>query len=418
MPHALHLLRDGSIRFYFAGFALAGVAMFMQWTVVGWFVYRLSNSAFLLGLAGFAFLIPTLVITPVAGLLAERVDRRRLLIFSQALSIVLGLSLAALGLAGLANATLVIWIALLQGMVSALDASARNLFLLDLAGHRANLPQAIALQGITLNLARFAGPALAGVAVATLGEGWTFALTAFGYVPLLAALTRIRHSVAARPPRQVPWLAELAEGFRYVLRTMPVRRLAAVLAVVSLAIGPYQSIMPVFARDALGGDARTLGWLLGAAGFGAIGATLYLASRRGVPGLGRVVAVAGVTTSVALAGFSQTAALWQSLAALAVLGFGYIAFVASINTLMQALAEDDMRGRVVGIFLMLALGFVPLGSLALGALVEWIGPRLALLGCGLTGLAAAVWFARGYPAWREAVRPLYQRAGLLVPPKP
>lgn len=416
MPNALRLLRDGSVRRYYLGLALAAVAMFMQWAALGWFVYRLSDSPFLLGVAGFAFLIPMLIVTPVAGVLADRTDRRRLMIWTQTLSILLGAALAALALAGIATVGIVIAFALLQGSVSALDSSARNVFLLDLVGSRADLPSAIALQAMTVNLARFVGPALAGLAVVALGEGWTFALTAAGYAPLLVALARIRRTGATRPPRKAAWHAELADGFRYVLRTMPLKRLAAVLAVVSLTIGPYHSIMPVIARDTLGGDARTLGWLLGAAGLGALIATAYLASRRAVPGLGRIVAGAGVTTGIAMVLFSQAQALWQALACLAVLGFGYIAFVASINTLMQSLAEDELRGRVVGIFLMLAIGLVPLGSLALGALIEWIGERPALLAAGLGGLAAALWFIRGYPTWRLAVRPLYVRAGLMGPP--
>ena len=416
MPSALHLLRHRGVRFYFVGLCLASIAMFMQLTALGWFVYRLSGSPFLLGVSAFAFLIPMLVITPVAGLLADRVDRRKLLRVTQSCSVALGALLAALTLAGVATVPVVIGLALALGSVCALDASARNVFLLDLVGNRADLPNAIALQAVTVNVARFVGPALAGIALAELGEGGTFALTALGYVPLLAALIWLQHSATARPRRVAPWHMELLEGFRYVLRIMPLRRLALLIAVMSLAIGPYGSIMPVFARDTLGGDSRTLGWLLSAAGLGALIATGYLASRRGVPGLGRVIAAAAVTTSIAMMAFSQTRALWQALPCLLALGFGYIAINASINTLMQALAEDHLRGRVVGIFLMLAIGLVPVGNLAVGALVEWIGERPALLACGLAGLAAGLWFIRGYPTWREAVRPLYQRAGLLAPP--
>jgi len=418
MANALHLLRHANVRFYFVGICLASIAMFMQLTALGWFVYRLSGSPFLLGVSAFAFLIPMLVVTPIAGLLADRVDRRRFLRVTQSCSLALGTLLAALTIAGIATVAVVIGLALALGIVCALDASARNVFLLDLVGNRADLPNAIALQALSVNVARFVGPALAGVAVAELGEGWTFALTAACYIPLLVALVRLQRSAAARPRRVAAWHLELVEGFRYVLHVMPLRRLAMLVAVMSLAIGPYGSIMPVFARDTLGGDARTLGWLLSAAGLGALIATGYLASRRGVPGLGRVVAAAAVTTSVAMMAFSQTRALWQALPCLVALGFGYIAVNASINTLMQALAEDRLRGRVVGIFLMVAIGLVPLGNLAVGALVEWIGERPALLACGLAGVAAALWFIRGYPTWREAVRPLYQRAGLLAPPPP
>jgi len=418
MANALHLLRHPNVRFYFVGICLASIAMFMQLTALGWFVYRLSGSPFLLGGSAFAFLIPMLVVTPIAGLLADRVDRRRFLRVTQSCSLVLGTLLAALTIAGIATVAVVIGLALALGIVCALDASARNVFLLDLVGNRADLPNAIALQALSVNVARFVGPAVAGVAVAELGEGWTFALTAAGYIPLLAALVRLQRSAAARPRRVAAWHLELVEGFRYVLHVMPLRRLAMLVAVMSLAIGPYGSIMPVFARDTLGGDARTLGWLLSAAGLGALIATGYLALRRGVPGLGRVVAAAAVTSSVAMMAFSQTRALWQALPCLIALGFGYIAVNASINTLMQALAEDRLRGRVVGIFLMVAIGLVPLGNLAVGALVEWIGERPALLACGLAGVAAALWFIRGYPTWREAVRPLYQRAGLLAPPPP
>jgi MFS family permease len=416
MANALHLLRHANVRFYFVGICLASIAMFMQLTALGWFVYRLSGSPFLLGVSAFAFLIPMLVVTPIAGLLADRVDRRRFLRVTQSCSLALGTLLAALTIAGIATVAVVIGLALALGIVCALDASARNVFLLDLVGNRADLPNAIALQALSVNVARFVGPALAGVAVAELGEGWTFALTAAGYIPLLAALVRLQRSAAARPRRVAAWHLELVEGFRYVLHVMPLRRLAMLVAVMSLAIGPYGSVMPVFARDTLGGDARTLGWLLSAAGLGALIATGYLASRRGVPGLGRVVAAAAVTTSVAMMAFSQTRALWQALPCLVALGFGYIAVNASINTLMQALAEDHLRGRIVGIFLMVAIGLVPVGNLAVGALVEWIGERPALLACGLAGVAAALWFIRGYPTWREAVRPLYQRAGLLAPP--
>lgn len=413
MIPALRALRHRNFAMFFGGLSTSNIAMFVQLVATGWYVYRLSNSPFLLGVAGFAVLIPWLLLAPIGGLVADRVDRRKLLMTTQSLSLVQALVIAAVIFAHVDSPWMVIAINLFYGIVSALDSSTRNVFLLDLVGSREDLPNAIALQAMLVNSARFIGPALAGLLVAEFNEGWTFVIVAACYVPVLVALSRIPSSARPAHKKSGPLATELLDGFRYVFHSMPLRRVALLLGVFSFTIGPYSSIMAVFARDTFGGDARTLGLLLGASGFGALIAAVYLASRRGVPGLGRVLAVASMTTAIALALFSQTRTVWQAMFCLAVLGFGYIALVASTNTLMQSLAEDHVRGRVVGIFLMLALGLMPIGTLAMGALIEAIGERWALLVCGLAGVIASGWFIRGYPQWREAVRPLYQRAGLI-----
>lgn len=414
MMPALAIFRHRDFARYYAGCAASVIGMFMQQVAVSWLVYRLSGSAWLLGVTAFMQYIPLLVLTPIAGVLADRTDRRLLLLWTQALWIAQAALLAALFFIGALTVAWIIGISLVFGIVSALDSSARNMFVLELIGGRNELPHAIALQAMLLNAGRAIGPAIAGLSVAALGEGWTLALNALLFLPMMAALLSIsprRRAAASQSPR---FLSALKEGFVYLHANMPLRRLVLLVALLSLAIGPYQTIMPLFATEQFGGDARTLGLLLGAAGIGALASTFYLASRRLVIGLGRVVMIASVLCSVALALFALVSVLWIATVCMFFVGFGLIATVASTNTILQTLAEEHMRGRVVGIFLMAALGFIPLGSLIAGALANTIGGRHALLVLASMALVGSLAFIRGYPRWRDAVRPMYRRLGMLA----
>ncbi len=413
MIPVLALFRHRDFARYYVGFGAAVLGMFMQQVALSWLVYRLSGSAWLLGVCAFMQYIPMLVLTPLAGVLADRIDRRALLLVAQSLWVAQAVLLAALFFTHALTVAWLIGVSFLFGIVSALDSSARNIFVLELISGREELPQAIALQAIMMNGGRAVGPAIAGLAVATLGEGWTLVLVAFLFLPLMGALASLKRPRRAAAARTGSFLTALKQGFVYVQTTMPLRRLVLLLALLSLAVAPYHTVMPLFAKEHFGGDARTLGLLLGAAGAGGLASTLYLASRRVVPGLGRVVIIMSVLCSVALAFFAFAPVLWMAAVCLFFVGFGLIATVASINIMLQTLAEEHMRGRVVGIFLMAGLGLLPIGSLIAGGLAQWLGGEFSLLLPALAALAGSIAFARGYARWREAVRPMYRRVGLL-----
>jgi MFS family permease len=400
MPDFLRALKHRNYRLYFAGQVVSLVGTWMQHVAMSWLAYRLTGSVLVLGLVGFAGQIPILLLAPFGGVWSDRWDRRRLLIATQLAAMVQALMAAALTLLDAVAAWQLVLLALTLGAINAVDIPARQSLLVQLVDEREDLPNAIALNSMAMNGARLVGPSLAGVMVSWVGEGVCFLINAASYLTVLLALLAVRVGPRALPPATSG--SALKEGFVYAFGKRGIRSLLLLVAVVSFSATPYTVLMPVYAREIYGGDARTLGLLLGCAGGGALAGTIYLAARRSLDGLVRVIGLAPVIAGLGLLVLAASHSLWLAVPALVAVGFGVISAVASGNTLIQSRVRDELRGRVMSIFTMAFLGVAPLGSLAAGALASAIGAPWTLTFGGLCCVAAGLAFLRLRPETRAA----------------
>jgi MFS family permease len=410
-------LRHRNYRLFFAGQTVSLVGSWMTRIATSWLVYRLTGSALLLGLVGFAGQIPSFLLSPVAGVLVDRWDRHRLLVVTQVLAMLQSAALAWLALAGVINIWHVLGLSLFQGLINAFDMPARQAFVVEMVERREDLPNAIALNSSMVNAARLLGPSIGGVIIAAVGEGWCFALDAVSYLAVIASLLLMRLAARRRAvPKGAKVLPELRAGWSYVAGSVPIRSILLLLALVSLVGMPYTVLMPIFASTVLHGGPHTLGFLMAATGVGALLGAVFLASRRSVLGLGRVVPLMSGLFGAGLIGFSLSRSLWLSLALLLVTGIGFMVQMAASNTLLQTLVEDDKRGRVMSFYTMAIMGVTPFGSLLAGALAHRMGAPRTLLFGGIGCIAAALWFASLLPDLRQRVRPIYIERGILPAP--
>ena len=413
MHPALRAFRHRSFRVFYAGQGISILGTWMQQVATAWLVYKLSGSAFMLGLASGAQQLPILFISPIAGVWADRLDRRKVLLVVQTLAAGQALLLAALTFTGVVQVWHLIAIALFLGTVNAFETPTRQAFLLEMVETKADLPNAIALQSMLFNAARFVGPTIAGVVLALAGEAWCFLINGASFLAVLAAYWLIRVPSRVRGAGASAWWAELQSGFRYAFGSVAMRRLIMLLAALSFFTAPWQSLMPIFAAETFAGDSRTLGLLIGAVGAGALAATGFLAFRPSVRGLGTVIAACSVTAAIALAAFAFSRWIGLSLALLAVFGFGLIASVASCNTILQTVADEDKRGRIISIYVMTFLGIAPIGNFIAGAVAERIGAHWTLFGWSAGLLLATGAFALTLNSWRKALRPIYLKQGII-----
>ncbi len=384
-------LRHRNYRLYFAGQGLSVLGSWIQRVAMSWLVYRLTGSELMLGLSGFASQIPILLLAPLGGVWADRFDRRRLLIVTQTLAMGQAVLIAVLALTGWVTVWHVLALATLLGLVNAVDVPLRQSFVSNILEDRRDLPNAIALNSLLANAGRLVGPSIAGVLIATAGEGVCFAANAVSYVFVLAAVLMMRIPPQAPiPPR--PMLQGLADGAAYVRDSATVRSLLGIIALVSFMVTPYTVLMPVFADRVPRGGAHTMGLMLSAAGIGAVCGTLILAYRQGTAGLGRMAGAAALVAGAALAMFAWSTSLWLSLPLMALTGCGVIITAAGANTLLQTIVPDRLRGRIASFYTVAFLGFSPLGALALGALGEATDARLALSCGGVCCVIGAVVF--------------------------
>jgi len=402
-----------NFRLFFIGQTLTMIGTWMQMIAVSWLMYRLTGSAFMLGMTGFALQIPILLVSPFAGVWVDRYNRRKLLLLTQTLALAQALLLAALTFAGLIQVWHVLAISLFLGTVNAVANSSRGTFLLEMVESKANLPNAIALNSLIMNGARFVGPSIAGGVLAFAGEAWCFMLNALSYLALIIALLMMRVKPVAAPAAREHWFEELKQGFRYAFGFLPSRRLLLLVAAVSMTTSPYQHMMPIFAGEVFGGDSRTLGLLISGAGLGALGGGAYLAGRTSLQGLSRVIILASFSAGLGLMLFSQSRVLWLSLALMLSIGFGLIVTATSTNTILQTIADEDKRGRVVAIYGMCFLGMAPIGNFIAGSVASHIGAPATLLIFGALCTVAALAFTLRLASWRDAIRPVYQRLGLV-----
>ena len=402
-----------NFRLFFIGQTLTMIGTWMQYIAISWLTYRLTGSAFMLGMTGFALQIPILLVSPFAGVWVDRYDRRKLLLFTQTLALAQALLLAVLTFTGLIQVWHILAVSLFLGTVNACANPTRGTFLLDLVESKANLPNAIALNSLIMNSARFVGPSIAGAVLAFAGEGWCFLLNALSYLALIVALLMMRVKPISHHAVREHWLEGLKQGFRYAFGFLPSRRLLLLVAALSLTTSPYQHMMPLIAGEVFGGDSRTLGLLISCAGLGAFAGTAYLAGRTSLKGLSRIIIVAGFCASVGLMLFSQSRLLWLSLILMLPIGFGLIVTATSTNTILQSIADEDKRGRVVSIYGMCFLGAAPIGNFIAGSVASNIGAPLTLLIFGALCILAALAFALRLESWRAAIRPVYKRMGLV-----
>ena len=402
---AFRALHHRNFRLFISGQLVSLVGTWMQTVAQSWLVYRLTGSAALLGLVGFASQIPVFLFAPLGGTLADRAHRKRIIIATQTASMLLAFALAGLTLSGTIRVWHVFVLAALLGVVNAADIPARQAFVVEMVG-RDDMMNAIALNSSIFNGARVVGPAVAGLLVASIGEGWCFFANGASYLAVIAGLFAIRVHRAAAPQSTSSTLEQVAEGFRFVARTRPVRALLLLLGVISLVGMPYAVLMPIFADRILHAGARGLGILMGASGVGALVGSLALAARRGILGLGKWVAFSAAGFGVALVLFAVSKVFWLSAVFLLPVGFSMMVEMASSNTLIQAMVPDALRGRVMAVYSMMFMGMAPLGSLAAGWLAQRIGTPEAVVIDGALSVVAAVVFGLRLPALRVEGRQL------------
>ncbi len=409
----LRALRSRNYRFFFAGQSVSLVGTWMQQVAMSWLVYRLTGSAWLLGVVGFSSQIPTFVLSPVAGVLADRWTRRSLLVVTQSCAMLQAVALAAVVLTGIVQVWHIVLLSLMLGIVNAFDIPVRQSFVVEMVDDRSDLGNAIALNSSMVNGARLIGPSIAGLLVSAIGEGICFVLNAASYLAVILALAAMRLEPRVLPLRRRRIHHELFEGLAYSFGFVPIRNILLLVALVSLVGMPYMVLLPVFARDVFHGGAHTYGFLMTASGVGALASTLFLASRKSVLGLGRLIPLSAAMFGAGVSVLALSGSLVLSLAALGAAGFGVMAQVAASNTILQTIVDEDKRGRVMSLFAMAFMGMTPFGSLAAGALATSIGPRDTILLGGVAVLAGTALFARALPALREKVRPIYVRMGII-----
>ncbi len=413
---AKFLLRGLSYRNYrlfFAGQGISLVGTWMQQVAMTWLVYRLTDSAFMLGVVGFSSQIPAFILTPFGGVLADRAKRHRVLVVTQILSMLQALTLAALVLTGTVEVWHIITLGIFIGCINAFDIPTRQAFLLDMIENRADLGNAIALNSSMFNAARLVGPAVAGVIIAIAGEGICFLLNGLSFLAVLAALLAMRVKPQKIEQQQANPLRGLKEGISYAFTFTPIRSILLLVALASVMGIPYSTLMPVFARDILQGGSHTQGFLMSAVGLGALVGALFLASRKNVRGLGKIIALSAGLFGAGLIVFSFSKVLWLSLLAMSITGFGMMVQMAASNTVLQTLADDDKRGRVISLYATAFMGMMPFGSLLAGSLAKIIGAPTTLLIGGLCCILGALFFARHLPSWRQMVRPVYAKKGII-----
>ena len=378
-----------------------------------WLVYRLTHSAFLLGVVGFSGQIPIMLLGPFAGVWVDRWDRHRTLVVTQVLSMVQSFWLAGLALAHVITVGDIIALSLFQGAINAFDMPARQAFVVTMVEDRANLSNAIALNSSMVNGARLIGPSLAGIIIAAVGEGYCFLLDGISYMAVIASLLMMHIGVTEARSRRTHVLAELKEGWQYVSRSTPIRSILLLLGLVSLVGMPYTVLMPIFAGRVLHGGAHTLGFLMGASGVGALTGAIVLATRRSVLGLGRVVMFTAMGFGAGLLSFASSRWLALSLPLMAVTGFCMMTQMASSNTILQTIVQEDKRGRVMSFYAMAFQGTAPFGSLIAGAAASRIGAPHTLMIGGSICILGGLWFANQLPRIRAVVRPIYRKLGII-----
>jgi MFS family permease len=411
--HAWRALRHRNFRLFFGGQSISLIGTWMTRVATGWLVYRLTGSALLLGTISFAGQIPTFLLAPFAGVWVDRLDRRQVLVWTQALSMVQSLALAAMTLSGRITIPWLLALSAMQGIINAFDMPGRQSFMVKMVDDRRDLQNAIAINSSMVNMARLVGPSLAGMLIAISSEGWCFLIDGISYMAVIASLLMMRLHAPVVKRLATSTLHELKEGWTYVSEFLPIRTILLLFAAVSLMGMPFVVLMPIFAARVLHGGPHTLGFLMGAMGLGALISALSLAARRSVVGLVRIIPIAAAVFGAGLIGFGLSRVFWLSMLMVMIAGMGMMQGMAASNTVIQTIVSEDKRGRVMSYYTMAFVGMSPFGSLLAGSLAHAIGAPWTVMISGAVVLVGAVWFATRLPALRRTIRPIYRQMGIL-----
>jgi len=413
MKQALRAFKHPNFRLFFAGQSVSLVGTWIHSVAMSWLVYRMSGSAFLLGLTAFASMAPMFFFAPLGGLAADRFNRQKLLIVTQIFACVHAVVMAALTYAELLNVWHVIALAGVIGLIHAADTPLRQTFLPELVPAREDLPSAVAFGAFMQQSGRLIGPTIAGLLLAVWSEAACFLANGISKLAVIAAVAAMQLPEQPQRKHGKRMGSHFAEGLRYAWQTVPVRILLPTLAAASFLVAPYQSLMPIFAAEVYHGGADTLGWLMGAAGIGGATSVLALASRKDVRGLARIILIATMTAGLGLIAFSMTRWFWLGMLLLPFIGAGMLAIITGTSTVLQVIVDDEKRGRVMSLFTMSFLGMMPMGSLTAGIVADYLGAPLTLgVFGGLCVVAALVYWAK-MPVLRAHMREHYIRLGII-----
>ncbi|MGD0893735.1 MAG: MFS transporter [Terracidiphilus sp.] len=411
--HAWRALRHRNFRLFFGGQSISLIGTWMTRIAISWLVYRLTKSALLLGIVGFAGQIPTFLLAPIAGVMVDRMDRRKLLVWTQALAMVQSLVLAWLTLSHRVNIKEVLALSVMQGLINAFDMPGRQSFMVKMVEDRADLSNAIAINSSMVNVARLVGPSLAGLLIAATNEGWCFLVDGVSYIAVIVSLLMMRLPAANMERATTTMLMQLREGWTYVANSGPIRTILMLFALISLMGWPFMVLMPVFAAQVLHGGPHTLGFLMGAVGVGSLASALSLVLRRSVRGLTGMIPAAAVGFGVGLILFGLSNTLWLSMFMMLITGFGMMQCVTASNTILQTLVDENMRGRVMSYYTMAFVGMAPFGSLLAGAMAHAIGAQRTVMMSGIACILGALWFWTRLKGIRKQMRPIYERLGIV-----
>ena len=400
-------------RLFFIGQSISLVGIWMQLIALSWLVYRLTNSPLLLGLVGFTGQIPTFILAPLAGVVADRYNRHRILIITQTLAMFQALVLSILVMTGNIKVEYIIILSILSGLINAFDMPTRHSFIIETIDNKQDLSNAIALNSSMFNAARLIGPSIAGILIATVGEGLCFLLNAISYIAVIGTLLALHIKPQERKVPRKHILRELKEGFVYVSSFAPIKAILFILALISLLGVPYQVLMPIFARDIFHGGPRTLGYLMAMSGTGALMGAVYLANRKSVIGLDRIIAFASGCFGIGIIIFALSKVIWFSMLMILIIGFSMMIQMAACNTVLQMIVEEDKRGRIMSFYTMAFMGTMPFGSLLAGGLANKIGAPNTLLIGGICCVLASVVFASKLTLLKRKMHPIYVEKGII-----
>jgi len=387
--HTFRALRHRNYRLFFIGQSISLTGTWMQQMAIGWLIYQLTNSPFMLGLVGFLGTIPTFIFTPFAGVLADRINRHRMLVITQILSMAQALILAALIMTGKIEVWQILALTILLGIIMAFDSPVRHAFVVELVDKKEDMANAIALNSLVFNAARLIGPAAAGMLVALFGEGICFLSNGLSYIAVIAALLGMNITRRSLVRQNKHIMHDLKEGIDYAFSNELIRSILLLTSIVSMMGMSYVILMPIFARDILHGGANTLGFLMGSTGLGALMGAFFVASRKSVKGFERMVFFTTNIFGVGLIAFSLSRTLWLSMGILLLAGFGIMVQMSANNIIIQAVVHDDKRGRVMSLLMVAFLGIVPFGYIIAGSLASKFGAPNALMISGLSCVASS-----------------------------
>ncbi len=410
LSHAWRALRHRNFKLFFFGQSISVIGTWMTRLATSWLVYRMTHSALLLGLVSFAGQIVSFALGPFAAVWVERLNRRKMLVWTQAAAAVQSLAMAALTLAHAITLWEIIALMALQGMINAFDMPGRQSFLVQMVEDRNDLSNAIAINASMANGARLVGPAIAGLVIAAVGEGWCFLIDGISYIAVIASLLLMHIQPIALRRTASSMLEQMGEGWDYVRTFPPVRTILLLFALVSLMGWPYSVLLPVFAGQVLHGGPHTLGWLTGASGIGALISGLSLTLRKSMDGLMRMIQIAVAMLGGALILFGLSHTLWVSLVLMVFVGFGLMQGAAIANTIVQSLVPEDKRARVMGYYTMAFFGSAPIGSLMAGMLAHRFGAPPTVMVTGAFCIAGSLWFTFNLPKVNAAMQPIYKDA--------